>query len=67
MATPNDNYALAMQALKGLMDNPHINLEDKIYDVRESEGRGWDGPSVKAWSDAIDKAKQALKNYEGRT
>ena len=49
------NLACELQAtraaLRGLMTNPHINLGDLVYDVREREGKGWDGPDVKAWSD----------------
>lgn len=28
------------------------HLGDSVYDVKEREGLGWDGPRVKAWSDA---------------
>lgn len=49
------------KALRGLMDNEHIDLGDQIYVVREREGLGWDGPSVKKWSDAITAAKDVLK------
>lgn len=49
------------EALKGLMENPSIALEDKIYDVRDREGKGWDGPDVIAWGKAIDQAAKLLK------
>lgn len=49
------------KALVALMRNPSINLGDQIYDVRESEGKGWDGPNVKAWSDAVAEAEAILK------
>lgn len=47
-------------ALRALLSNPHLDLGDLVYDVREAEGLGWEGPSVKAWSDAVTAAKAAL-------
>lgn len=47
-------------ALDELFANPHVDLEGMVYDVRESELQGWDGPWVKQWSDAISKAFQLL-------
>lgn len=47
-------------ALRGLMTNPSIDLEDKVYDVREREGLGWDGPDVVAWGVSIMIAKALL-------
>lgn len=52
--------ARAIEALKGLLCNPHIHLGDQGYTVRESEGKGWEGPSVKAWCRAVDLAEQVL-------
>lgn len=49
------------KVLVALMRNPNICLADKIYDVRESEGQGWDGPQVKAWSNAVTEAEAILK------
>ena len=48
-----------------LMTNPAIDLGDQIYTVREREGHGWDGPAVKAWSDAVSDAKKLIED-EGR-
>jgi hypothetical protein len=54
-------HAAAMESvLRGLMENPHIDLGDKIYEVREREGEGWDGKHVKAWSDAVAAAQKIL-------
>lgn len=47
--------------LRALMENPHIDLGDQIYKVRESEGEGWDGHHVKAWSDAVTAARNILE------
>ena len=47
--------------LRALMENPHIDLGDQIYKVRESEGEGWDGQHVKAWSDAVTAAQKILQ------
>ena len=55
-----------LAALKALTTNPHINLGDLVYKVRESEGEGWDGPQVKAWSDAVQSAASAITKAEGR-
>jgi hypothetical protein len=43
--------------LRALLTNPHLDLGDLVYDVREREGEGWDGPSVNAWGNAVTKAK----------
>lgn len=48
-------------ALLLLTGNPHINLGDCIYQVREREGKGWDGPAVLAWSQGITAAEDAIK------
>jgi len=37
------------------------NLSDAIYDVREREGEGWEGPKVKAYGEAISKLRALLK------
>jgi hypothetical protein len=55
-----------LQALKDLFSNEHIALEDKIYDVRESEGEGWEGPAVKQWSNAVSKAQELISKHEAK-
>ena len=50
--------------LKALATNPSLNLEDRIYDVRDREGQGWDGPDVKQWGDAVTWANKLLKEDE---
>lgn len=50
-------------ALQLLMDE---GLDDKfIYDVREREMKGWDGPRVTAVSNAIKVIKEAINGSEG--
>lgn len=49
------------ETLRALTTNPHLNLGDLVYQVRERELLGWDGPAVKAWSDAVTKAQELLK------
>lgn len=56
----------AMVILKALFSNPHINLGDLTYNVREREGKGWDGPSVVAWSKAVTAAQNLLDEAEGQ-
>jgi hypothetical protein len=46
--------------LTALMTNPHLDLGDCVYTIREREGDGWDGPAVAAWGDAVSAAKKAL-------
>ena len=53
-------YAELLGALLLLTGNPHIDLGDLIYQVREREGEGWDGPAVLAWGEAIRSSKSAL-------
>jgi len=47
--------------LTALMTNPHLNLGDLIYTVRERECVGWDGPAVIAWGNAVEAAEKATK------
>lgn len=56
MTTESD----AIAALRALMTHPHLCLGDLIYEVRESEGEGWDGPGVKLWSDTVVAAEKLL-------
>ncbi len=48
------------ECLRALLTNPHMDLGDRVYDIREREGLGWEGPSVQAWGGAVTKAKQLL-------
>lgn len=48
-------------ALDVLRDLSEVyDLGDYIYDLREREGKGWDGPLVTKWSDAVTRAKILL-------
>lgn len=48
-------------ALIAISSNKHLDLGDLIYDVREREGKGWEGKSVKQWSDAVQKVNEVVK------
>ena len=38
-------------------------LEDLVYDIREYEGEGWEGPLVKEWSDlCMDLSRYTASN-----
>lgn len=50
-----------LAALHALTTAKYVSLGDLVYDVREREGLGWDGPAVKAWSDAVTEANAAIK------
>jgi len=47
----------AKQVLKGLLD---LGIEDFIYNIRENEGKGWDGPEVTRFADLLHQAKELL-------
>jgi hypothetical protein len=55
-----------LEALKALTSNPHVDLGGLVYQVRESEGEGWDGPQVTNWSNAVQSAIAAIAKAEGR-
>ena len=47
--------AAARKLLKELLDD--YSIGDYIYSIRECEGKGWDGPKVKRFSDLIEEAR----------
>lgn len=49
-----------------LFNLPHFSLEDHVYDVREHEGEGWEGPAVKKFSDLIDRLREFIKDTSGK-
>jgi hypothetical protein len=49
-----------LEALEALTSNPHVNLGDLVYQVRDREGLGWDGPQVTKWSNAVQQARAAI-------
>jgi len=50
-----------IQVLRDLFDAGH--LADHHYDIRESEGKGWDGPRMVKWGIACEQVRELLKNY----
>lgn len=62
-ASPDEEIEPALIILNLLLNNPSINLGDQIYQVRDNEGKGWNGPNVKAWADAVQKANELLNKY----
>lgn len=46
----------AVEILKELLAAPY-HLGDFIYDVREREGKGWDGPKVTRFSELCERAR----------
>lgn len=56
-------HAELLAALRGLFSNKHLDLGDCVYRVRERELEGWEGASVKQWSDAVTAAKELLKRF----
>ena len=65
MATITEEQAKeAIEILTLLFNNKHISLGDKIYDVRDSEGKGWEGKSVTEWSNAVERGINLLKELK---
>lgn len=53
-----------LQALRAITSNKHISLGDLIYQVRDAEGLGWDGPQVTQWSNAVATIDALLLKYK---
>lgn len=51
----------AEAVIRNLLGNPHLNLGDLVYTVRDNELMGWDGPSVTHWSDAVKAAEEIVR------
>ena len=41
-----------------------IHLEDVIYQVRDNEGLGWDGPKVREWAEACKRLRELRGHHE---
>lgn len=50
----------AFETLAALMTNPHINLGDLFYNVRDREGEGLDGPWCRQWGSATSRAAEVI-------
>lgn len=53
-----------LAALKGLTDGKCVALGDLVYDIREREGEGWEGPKVVAWGKAVETASAVISRIE---
>ena len=60
LAARDAECARLREALVGITSNPYITLGNLAYDVREREGKGWDGPAVKTWCEAVKSVNEAL-------
>ena len=47
----------SLAALRMLMREP---LGDWVYDIRDNEMQGWEGPRVTAWAEAVKKTGSVL-------
>ena len=54
----------AIEIIRALTGNAHINLGDLVYNVREREGLGWEGPSVVGWGAAVKAAEDFLAQVD---
>jgi hypothetical protein len=61
-ATP-DYFA----AVEVLLNHPNVSLGDLVYVVRERELKGWDGPNVIAWSEAVETLRRAHAKAKGES
>lgn len=64
MKTDRELLIELVAAVKMLTTCGDINLGDLTYNVREREGKGWEGPNVKQWSDGVTRTEKALKEAE---
>jgi hypothetical protein len=55
----------ALQILATLENIQHLG--DYVYDIREREGLGWDGPKVAAWGGASARAEQLVRPLIAKT
>lgn len=62
-----DETKEAMDVLFELFDCEHICLGDKVYDVRDSELKGWEGPAVTRYGNAATAANALLRKYGYKT
>lgn len=59
--TTERNYAVeALYEFAKALDGNISALGDFVYDIREREGAGWEGPRVLAWTRGVYLAEQAL-------
>jgi hypothetical protein len=47
------DFDRAVAIMRALCTQEHLDLGDLVYVVRDREGQGWEGPAVKAWSEAM--------------
>lgn len=64
----SSGYEATAQTLQELLDvirdvgtNPHMSLGDHVYEVRDKEGDGWEGPAVVAWGDVCRRIEELTK------
>jgi hypothetical protein len=52
-----------LKATYALMTNPHADLGDMIYKVRESADGNWDAPEVVSWGESVSKLNAIFSAY----
>jgi hypothetical protein len=52
-----DDLAALKGACHTLLD---LGVGDFIYNIRDREGEGWDGPEVKAWAEACETLRKVV-------
>jgi hypothetical protein len=51
----------AIQVLRDLFEAG--DLDDHFYAIREREGRGWEGPRMVKWGNAVERAKALMEKH----
>ncbi len=62
--TPTEKLNRLTPLLVGLCSNPIICLDDAVYNIKEIERKGWDGPIVVEWHNLINDIRNYLKNED---
>lgn len=52
-----------VEALKAITSNKHLHLPDLVYQIRDSEGEGWEGQWVTHWSDTLKKIDNLITKH----
>lgn len=58
-------HSRMLAVLRKLTSVPGWSLSDAVYDVREREGLGWEGPAVKQFGEAVEQINRLLQEMKG--
>lgn len=52
-----------LKAAYSIATNPHVNLGDLVYKIRDSADGNWNAPEVISWSDAVAMLNSIFSDY----